>query len=325
MSLDAARQLLLARRPELAERELRRWLALQPEDAAAQALLAWSLAVQGKAEAGMEAEAAVRLAPDWAHTHTVLGEVRMRLGLYRTAERALRDALALQPDDAQIHALLAASILDQGIRSRAREVLAFAEAGLALDPGHAACARVRALALIRLGRFWKARRAAAFALNLDPEDASGHAIAGWAQYATGRRRAARNHLREALRTDPENEYAQQGLWRADEWPVFAAAIMLETETHPRWLRAAALLHAASVSLSAVRGPDAVGPLLWSLLILLVMEAWTLPVRVTARGRARMQELRVPCALPPRERLHTRIVLKCFLAVAILIPLFVYLP
>ncbi|HLL83219.1 MAG TPA: hypothetical protein VK420_11230, partial [Longimicrobium sp.] len=94
MSLDAARQLILARRPEVAERELRRWLTHHPRDAEGQALLAWSLALQLKPEASREAEAAVRLAPGWAYTHTVLGEVRMRLGLHRTAERALRDALA---------------------------------------------------------------------------------------------------------------------------------------------------------------------------------------------------------------------------------------
>jgi tetratricopeptide (TPR) repeat protein len=157
---------------------------------------------------------------------------------------------------------------------------------------------MRALGLIRLGRFWGARRAAAHAQGLDPEHAYGHAIAGWAQLATGRRKVAREHLREALRSDPHNELAQQGLWRADEWAVFAAALVLETETHPRWLRAAAILQAASVSLAAMRGPDAVGPLLCSLLLLLMVEAWTLPVRFTARGRARMEELRMPGALPP---------------------------
>jgi Flp pilus assembly protein TadD len=325
MSVEAARQLVLARRPELAEREIRRWLALNPHDAAGQALLAWSLALQGKPEAEREAEAAVRLAPDWAHTHTVLGEVRLELGLHRTAERALRDALTLQPNDAQIHALLAASILGQGKRSHARQAVATAEAGLALDPEHAGCARMRALGLIRLGRFWGARRAAAHAQGLDPEHAYGHAIAGWAQLATGRRKVAREHLREALRSDPHNQLAQQGLWRADEWAVFAAALVLETETHPRWLRAAAILQAVSVSLAAMRGPDAVGPLLCSLLLLLMVEAWTLPVRFTTRGRARMEELRMPGALPPRERLHTRILLMCLVVVAILIPLFVYLP
>ncbi len=41
----------------------------------------------------------MRLAPEIPGPHAVLGEVRLRLGHYRHAEKALRDALALDPHD----------------------------------------------------------------------------------------------------------------------------------------------------------------------------------------------------------------------------------
>lgn len=46
------------------------------------------------------AETAVKLAPEVAGPHAVMGEVCLRLGRYRHAEKALRDALAIHPHDA---------------------------------------------------------------------------------------------------------------------------------------------------------------------------------------------------------------------------------
>jgi hypothetical protein len=69
----------------------------------------------------------------------------------------------------------------------------------------------------------------------------------------------------------------------------------------------------------------VGPLCVALFVLLGVEACTLPVRGTAARRARMAELRFPGALPPHERLQTRIMLMLAFAVTILVPLLVFLP
>lgn len=110
----AARHLVLARRPDLAERELRRWLALYPFNAEGHALLGWSLALQKRSGAVDAAQEAVRLAPEWAYTHAVLGEVHLHLGNPRRAEVPLRRALALDPASIAMAVALAllASVLE---------------------------------------------------------------------------------------------------------------------------------------------------------------------------------------------------------------------
>ena len=326
MSVEAARRLVLARRPDLAERELRRWLALHPDDAHGHALQGWSLALQKRPGAVEEAEEAVRLAPEWAYTHATLGEVCVEIGHSWRAEMPLRRALALDPHDPQHYSMLALALTNQRGRFRSIEALRLTEWGLALNPGHAGCARIRALTLLNLLRFREARAAAEVAQRLDPENSYGHAIAGWAHlFHRGSGKRSRELLREALRSDPENEYARRGLRHADQWVIFAAALVLETEAPPWWLRLAPPLHALSVAAGASHGADVISPLVVSLVVLGCLELWTLPVRRTALNRARMVELRVPGAVPRAERVQVRVLLACLLALAILLPLVVFLP
>jgi tetratricopeptide (TPR) repeat protein len=243
--LEAARQLVLARRPELAERELRRLLARHPELAHAHALLGWCLLDRG-GEAVAAAQEAVRLEPEWPYTHIALAEVHLKLKQPRLAEQSARQALALEPGSAQHHATLAAALLNQRFRLRAREALRFAEAGLALDPADADCARLRALALLRRSRLDEARKAAAYALSLAPEDAAVHATAGFIEVTARQPARGRPHLREALRLDPERADAERGLRMAMEnkrlaamlavlvgrwrWPVAGAMLLFVAET-----------------------------------------------------------------------------------------------
>ena len=255
-NLEAGRQLLLAHRPELAERELRRFLAVYPESALAQALLAWALALQERgAEAVDAAREAVRLDPEWSYTHMVLAEVYLHVRQPADAEQSSRAALELAPYDADNHATLAAALLNQGGRDRAREALRVLNEGLAEEPGNTACARLRAQALSRLGHHRQAREAAAHALRLAPALSETHAAAGWIEMAAGERGRGGDLLREALRLDPGNDDARKGLRLATYGERSAAAMFVQAQRWRWGLGAVGAVFVAEIA-AVARRPDA---------------------------------------------------------------------
>lgn len=252
-SLEAGRQLILAHRPELAERELRRWLAVYPESAHGHALLAWSLAMQDRADPAVQAaREAVRLDPEWSYTHIVLGEIHLHFRQNEDAERCARAALEADPGDVGGYAVLSAALLNQKWRFRGREALRAAEAGLAADPGDPACARLRAQALSRLMRHKAAREAAAYALTLGPELSENHAAAGWIALAAGDRAHSSELLRQALRLDPTNEDARKGLHAATYGARFSAALLVEAQRWKWLLCGVAAVYAAELASLAPR-------------------------------------------------------------------------
>lgn len=321
-SLEAGRQLILARRPEMAERELRGWLAMNPEDPFGHAMLAWCLAqLERKDEAVQAAGEAVRLAPDWAYVHGVMGEVCLNVGRQRQAEEAARTALALDPNDAGYYAILAAALLNQPLRFKTGAALRAAEAGLAVDPDDADCARLRTQALLRLGRRREARQAAAYALKTAPDASEAHAAAGWVELAAGGDRArSRAHLREALRMDPENRDAARGLRIATQGSRFAAALVMQVEEWGWRLAPVALVLAAELAaVVAWAGPGDTGFVLgYAVFVLGALEGAMLWAR---HGRpALLAELRLPGALTPGERRDARWVLMLGLGFLLLLPL-----
>lgn len=320
-SLEAGRQLILARRPKLAERELRGWLSVNPEDPQGHALLAWSLALQARAdEAVRSGGEAVRLAPDWAYTHAMMAEVQLHLDRYADAERSAREALALDPHYSGYHALLAAALLNQGERVQAREALRVADAGLAVDADDADCARLRAQALVRLGRRREAREAAAFALQLAPDASVSHAAAGWIELRAGSYARSREHLREALRVDPMNEDAARGLRLVGDGPRFCAALAVQAKAWAWRLAAAAALFAAEVA--ALRGSASAGDARFALTCsAYVLAALAGPILwVRLRRPALLAELRMPGALAPNERRDARWALLLAMGILLVIPL-----
>lgn len=325
--LDLARQLIDGGRADLAERELRRHIAAHPDDGGAHALLAMALiSLRRGDEALASAREAARLAPLHPATVRALAEVYVRLERPE-GESAVRQALALYPDEPRYHALLAAALMQRAARSsRAarlnRDALRAAEAGLSLDPGDSECLLQRAQALLHLGRIADARAASLAALQAAPEQAASHVVHGSVELAAGNRKVAVRALKEALRADPHDQQAQQLLRRGDEWVRFGAAILLEAERSPAWLRTAALLHAVCVTSALVWGHegDTLPALVISLLTLLAIDVWTLPVRLTLRGRARMGELRVPGALAEAEMILTRGFMIVMVAIGICIVL-----
>ncbi len=158
-----------------------------------------------------EAERAVGLAPDEPFVHFVLARVFLDRNLYEYAERAARQAVELNPYDADLHHMLGNVLLAQRQWSAA---LAEADEGLRLDGEHIGCANLRATALVKLGRKSEAEQVMTGVLARDPEDAFSHANQGWTALHQSNPQKALTHFREALRLDPTLEYAQSGMVEA---------------------------------------------------------------------------------------------------------------
>lgn len=321
-SLEAGRHLIMVRRPEMAERELRGWLSLHPDDPHGHALLGWCLALQmRKDEAVAAAGEAVRLAPDWAYTHGALAEVHLYVGQARQAEMSAREALALDPLHSGYYAILSAALLNQPLRFKTGAALKAAEAGLAADAGDPDCARLRAQALLRLGRRREAREAAAYALEKAPDASETHATAGWIELAAGGSRdRSRAHMREALRMDPMNHDAVRGLRIATQGSRFAAALVMQVEEWGWRLAPVALAFAAEMAaVVAWAGPsDTWFVLGYALFTLGALQGAMLFVRY--RRPQMLAELRLPGGLTPGERRDARWVLMLGLGFLLLLPL-----
>lgn len=204
--------LLQQRRPELAEKELRGALALDPDEPMAHALLAMTLGAMGKMdEALRESETAVRLAPDAAFIHYVHAKRLQELERLTEADTAIGEAIRLDPQDADYYCARASICLERGEWSQALE---WADRGLAQDADNTDCLNTRSISLAKLGRKAEAHHAAEQALMRTPLDATSHAVQGWNYLEHARPKQALEHFREALRLDPEHEYARSGMVEA---------------------------------------------------------------------------------------------------------------
>jgi len=90
----------------------------------------------------------------------------------------------------------------------------YAERGLAIDAEDVACNNLRAAALIKLGRRAEAGATLDGTLARNPEDATSHAMQGWALLHAGDPRRAMEHFRESLRLDPGGDWAKAGIVEA---------------------------------------------------------------------------------------------------------------
>src|SRR5262249_6171048 len=97
---ERARILFEHRRYDLAEQELHRELAAEPQNGLAHAFLGHCLGRRGKLEEGRQAvEEGIRLAPDLGYAHRVRGWILRQQGHWPEAEAALQEALRLEPQD----------------------------------------------------------------------------------------------------------------------------------------------------------------------------------------------------------------------------------
>lgn len=222
MGANLQRALLLFEqsRHDLAEQELRRELASEPNDPVAHALLGLCLSeAERYPEATREAEAAIGLAPDLPFVHYALARVLLDRERPDEAEARIQEAIRLDPEDPDYWATLARIRYGQ---RRWRDTLEAADRGLRVDPEHAGCTNLRAMALVQLGEREAAGAAIEGALARDPENALTHANEGWRLLHQADHGRAMEHFREALRLDPQLEWARLGLVEAlkAHYPVY---------------------------------------------------------------------------------------------------------
>ncbi len=212
VEIERAQLLINQSRYDLAERELRNALSQDPEDYRPHALLGYCLLRQAKkANALAEADMAVAKEPAAPYAHYIRALILLETGRRAEARTAAREAIQLNPSDADYFALLGGIHLEE---KDWKGALKSAESALLLDAEHVQGANVRAVALVKLGRGAEAGLTLDSALAREPESAVTHANMGWTLLESGDHKKALEHFREALRLDPEHEWAREGIVEA---------------------------------------------------------------------------------------------------------------
>ena len=209
--LLARAQLLMAQqRYDLAEKELRRLIGEQPDEAMAYASLAICIASDEERydQATQAAEQAIQLEPDEPYCFYALSLVLFERNMYKEALGRINDAITLDPYDADFFGHQA-SIYFQ--LRRWQDSLNASEAGLEIDPEHTLCGNLRSVALERLGRGEDAIESARQSIKNNPDDSYAHAALGWALLEREQYQEAQESFRESLRLQPNNEMARSGM------------------------------------------------------------------------------------------------------------------
>jgi tetratricopeptide (TPR) repeat protein len=262
-------------RYELAEKEWRRVLAADPDDAVAHACLGLCLCERKRwQEAGDEAERAIALAPDSGFPHYARARVMLVRDRHEQALASAVQAIRLDLENAEFRALHGAIL---GDLERWSEALDAADKGLALDPQNERCLNVRALALTHLGRKDEAARTIADALQQSPENSFTHANQGWALLHAGDPKTALTHFQEALRLDPDNDYARNGMVEALKarnplYRPFLAYFLFMSRTGPRarWAIVIGIFMCNRAFLGLLEKHPEWGAFLWPLIALILM-------------------------------------------------------
>lgn len=199
-------------RYDLAEKELRQVLSLEPDYASAHELLAVCLSEKKQyAEAFQEIEAAITLNPSQASFYYTYANLLRRQGKIKQAEKTILEALRLDTEEPNYHALLANIQRAQG---RDIEALRSTEKGLSLDPEHVWSMNIRLFTLLNLGRISEVETEVDATLAIAPEDPFPHAVKGWILLHQSQILEAMHSFREALRIEPNFDWARLGLLEA---------------------------------------------------------------------------------------------------------------
>ncbi len=195
-----------------AEVELRKSLAVEPENPVTTGLLALAVAQQDRFDEALAmARSAIGQGPDEPYAHFVLALVHLGREEILKAKAAIIESLRLDRDDPDSWSVLASIHI---VRSEYKEALDAAEHGLEIDPEDSECQSLRVQALTQLGRRDEAAAAIHGQLQRNPDDPMTHANKGWALLHTNQPKEAAVHFREALRLDPESDYARSGMLNA---------------------------------------------------------------------------------------------------------------
>jgi Flp pilus assembly protein TadD len=209
---ERARLLFEQQRWDLAEKELRAALAIDPEFSAAYAMLGIVLAQTGSLdEALAEARQAITVDPESDFGYHAIAVVFVARRDLDEAAKAIAAAIDIDPEHAGYRGMLAQIRFHQ---ERWEDALQAADTGLAIDPHDTGSLNLRSLALTKLGRGKEATASVETSLAHDPENPYTHQALGFAKLHQGDAKQALTHFQEALRRDPTLDGAREGMLEA---------------------------------------------------------------------------------------------------------------
>jgi tetratricopeptide (TPR) repeat protein len=148
--LEQIRTLMLEGRYDLALAQLQGMVARTPQDALPYAWSSICLLALSRPTEGLGAIAhSINLAPQIGYYHYCKAKIYYAIDGHGEAQRSIQRAIALDPSDAENHALLSAIYYDYG---QLAQSLQSAETGLKLDPNHIGCLDLRFLSLFHTHR-----------------------------------------------------------------------------------------------------------------------------------------------------------------------------
>lgn len=207
-NLAGIKLLMERERFDAAEPLLQRFLAGSPDHAEAHACLGVCQWRQGETDQARRSLAkAIELDPAYGYPFFILAYMDGEAEDIANAQLRADQALRLQPDDSETHALSAWLHLKQknyelALRATGR--------GLAIDPENDSCQNLRSLALTHLGQYESADTASRQTLRTHPEAAAAHVNRGWALFHQGFFDEAKSHFQEGMRIDPDDPWVQRG-------------------------------------------------------------------------------------------------------------------
>jgi tetratricopeptide (TPR) repeat protein len=203
-----------AKHYDLAEREARAALAIDPNNANALSLLSiCATERKDRASAVQLAQEAIALAGDEAIYHYRLALVHSRFGDHKAAEPPLRTALRLAPNFALAYSLLAWVFF---ARRRFKKALIAINDALKLDPHEPHALSLRVQVFQATGDHAGARSAALEALQVDPQNVQAHSSVGMIELRKRNHDKAASHLSAALARSPHLQSVQKAYAEARE-------------------------------------------------------------------------------------------------------------
>lgn len=207
--LKRAEVLIDQERYELAQKELYKILAEEPQHVDAIANLIRSLTGATKyVEAKEWLHKLLSLVADRAYFYYLAAFVEVRLKEFDEAEKHIRTAIELEPDWAMHFEVLSRVYQHRG---NYEDGLFYANEGLHIDPDHIDCLDARLFSLAMLGYKEEAWETINHALSLEPENPYLRRDIGVALMHLGEYDAAEVHLQETLRIEPSYEDAKKFL------------------------------------------------------------------------------------------------------------------
>ena len=151
---------------------------------------------------------AIRLDPGNAEAHVKLGNFLTDRGRYQEAETAFTEALRLDPGNAMAHSSLGYALIELERYPEAEDAVRKA---IRLDPGNALAHVNLGYALAELERYPESEIAVREAIRLDPGNVTAHINLSDILIRTDRHQEAEDLLREAIRLDPNDAMAHNNL------------------------------------------------------------------------------------------------------------------